>query len=126
MANHLTRVERAVARHVPRNDPLFIASMRPGLYPLLGRVSPVWEIYFLWVAEVEREQRMIRRLDGDGVDWALVTRDLLDGRSELFLENSHPRVWQHLEREFEPVAAQGLPPDYRLLRRRGSRLRSER
>ena len=56
IADELTRVERAVARHVPPNDPLFIASMRPGLYPLLGRVSPVWEIYFLWVAEVEREQ----------------------------------------------------------------------
>ena len=94
--------------------------MRPGLYPLLGRVSPVWEIYFLWPAEPEREEQMIRSLDEKGVDWALVTRDLLDGRPELSFENSHPRIWQHLEREFERVAAPGLPRGYRLLRRRES------
>lgn len=119
MANWASRIEEAVGRHVEEEEALFIAPYTPGLYPLLGKTSPVWEIYLLWRAEPDRQDEMIDRLEKTNVDWALISSGAIDDKDELRFWNTHPRVWSHFKRKFEIVPEPVLPKGMILLRRRG-------
>jgi hypothetical protein len=117
-ALYFGRIQQAVARRVAPDDVLFIAPYYPGLYPLLGKRSPVWEIYFLWPADAERQQAIIASLESEGVRWALLFGGALEDRPELHFANSHQQVWRYLQSRFEPVRDSRPRPGYRLLRRR--------
>ena len=103
------------------DEPILIAPNRPGLYPLLRKVSPSWWIYFLWAAREEEERELIAVLEERRVNWALIVDRPTDDKEELLFRNSHPLVWAHLSRNFEPFPAQNLPPDHFVLRRRRER-----
>jgi hypothetical protein len=100
------------------DEPILIAPNRPGLYPLLRKVSPSWWIYFLWPAREEEERELVAALEERHVNWALIIDKPTDDKPELLFRNSHPLVWQHLTREFEPFPAPDLPGDHLVLRRR--------
>jgi hypothetical protein len=100
------------------DEPILIAPNRPGLYPLLGKVSPSWWIYFLWPARAEEERELVAALEERRVDWALIVDKPTDDKPELLFRNSHPLVWEHLTRHFEPFPARGLPTGHVVLRRR--------
>jgi len=117
-AGWASRIQVAVARHVGEEDALFIAPYTPGLYPLLGKTSPVWEIYLLWAANEDRQQEMIARLERKNVDWALISSGAIDKKDELRFWNTHDRVWAHLKQTFEIVPEPQLPEGMMLLRRR--------
>jgi hypothetical protein len=99
-------------------EPILIAPNRPGLYPLLRKVSPSWWIYFLWPAREEEERKLIAALEERRVDWALIVDRPTDDKQELLFRNSHPLVWEHLMRNFEPFPARDLPADHLVFRRR--------
>jgi hypothetical protein len=107
-AGFLTWVERRVAAEVPPGEPILMVPNLDGLYPLLGRRSPVWDIYPLWPSQGEADRAMLRELVDHHVRWALVhTRAATDGRPDLRFPSTHPEVWAYLEREFQPVARRG-------------------
>jgi hypothetical protein len=114
-AAYFRKLERAVAEHVG-DDALFVAPSRPGLYPLLGKRSPSWWIYFFVPdAEDAAQRELIGELED--TDWALVVDVPVGQREELRFERSHPLVWSHLTDEFRPVPTPELPDDHLLLRR---------
>jgi hypothetical protein len=93
-------VEEKVAR-VPPGEPLVLLPNLTGVYPLLGRRSPVWDIYPIWPASPRLDQRMLDEMKARKVRWAIVTDYAVDGREELRFARTHPRVWSYLEEEFE-------------------------
>jgi hypothetical protein len=117
-AAQLTEIETAVRSQVPPDGTLFVAPTRPGFYPIFGRKSPDWWLYFVWPASIAAQRATIEHLEAANVNWALIVDEAIDGREDLRFQNSNPLVWDYLTRSFVDVDGTRLPPAYRLLRRR--------
>ena len=85
------------------NDNILVAPYFPGLYAILRKPSPLWEIYFLFPQPLEQQQTMIRALERKQVKWAFVCNHYVDDRPELKFENTHAVLWNYLEANFETV-----------------------
>lgn len=106
---------------IQRRDGLLVAPYYPGLYSVLSKRSPLWEIYFLLPRPLDEQERMVRELESKGVDWALVCHHYVDDRPELAFENTHSLLWLYLSTKFEPVQTEetkNLERDCELLRRK--------
>jgi hypothetical protein len=97
-------VENQVAARLPQHAPILLAPNLPGLYTILGRRSPVWNIYPIWPAAGGLDERMLGELQRHQVAWAFIQNTSVDARRELLFRNSHPRVWDYLMRRFDLVA----------------------
>jgi hypothetical protein len=117
-AAELTTIETAIRSHVAPDDRLFVAPTRPVFYPIFGKKSPTRDLYFLFPAAVSAQKETIARLESEGVTWALVLDEAIDGRDDLRFQNSNALVWAYLTRSFVRVEEPRLPPNYTLLRRR--------
>lgn len=113
----LENLRSFVNANIPRDQPLFIAPNRPGLYPLLGRVAPTWWIYFFWPASEAEQQTLIADLERNHVNWALLIEREIDGRQDMSFRSTHPLVTAYLQRNFRLVSTPGFPPDHLMLRR---------
>ncbi|MDP6980019.1 MAG: hypothetical protein QF570_15680 [Myxococcota bacterium] len=116
MAEDLAGVERAVRLHVREDEVLFIIPYRATYYPLLGRESPVWGIFFLRAEQGETDEEIIRSLQDQGVDWVLYNEERIVGTSSTFPE-LRPQVWAYLQEHFAPIFDPNLPRRHSLLRR---------
>jgi hypothetical protein len=110
----VTSVQEAVAARVAPGEPLLILPHFPGLYPVLGHASPVWNTYLTWPAKGGSDERMIREVLEHRVHWALVSD--YDGHGGFGFRVSHPVLVDFLTRHFVPTPAPGLPPGFLLLR----------
>jgi hypothetical protein len=98
-------VEDQVAARLPPHAPILLAPNLPGLYTILGRRSPVWNVYPIWPATGKLDERMLGELRRHHVAWAFIQNTSVDARKELLFRNSHPRVWDYLMRRFELAAS---------------------
>jgi hypothetical protein len=114
-ARMLDAVRRDYDRLVPPGAPMLLVPHFPGLYPILGLRSPVWEIYPVWPGE-ERDERMVRELQDKDVRWALVGLDPEDNGNPALAE-THPKTWRYLTETFERLRTPGLPRRLLLLHR---------
>lgn len=114
-ARMLDAVRRDYDRLVPHGAPMLLVPHFPGLYPILGLRSPVWEIYPVWPGE-ERDERMVRELQGKDVRWALVGLDPEDNGNPALAE-THSKTWRYLTENFERLRTPGLPRRLLLLHR---------
>ena len=96
-------VERAAAARIPPSAPILLAPNLPGLYVVLGRRSPVWDIYPIWPAPDALDRRMLDELRRHRVEWAMIENARVDNRRELMFRSTHPRVWEYLSQTFELV-----------------------
>jgi hypothetical protein len=103
-------VESETAARIPPHAPILLAPNLPGLYTVLGRRSPVWDVYPIWPARGKLDDRMLDELRRRRVEWAFVQNTSVDSRQELLFRNSHPEVWSYLERNFDSEA--GGPPEH--------------
>jgi hypothetical protein len=115
-ARFFERLE-AVNRTIPAGERVLIAAHLPGLFPVLRRRSPVWDIYPLWPALGERDSRMLAELRRSQARWAIVADYPMPGSEELRFPNTHPQVWGYLERDFDRVEDLDLPRHILVLRR---------
>jgi len=115
LAGLLTSIEKAVADQVPAGEPILIAPDRPGLYVLLGRKAPVWDIYTLWPDRGGLDERMLREMEEKNVQWALVRDATLDNQRALRFSQTRPQLWDYLMGDFERVPTSGLPHRLSLL-----------
>jgi hypothetical protein len=115
---HLTRVEGMIEHFVGEDDVLFIAPTSPTFYPLLGKASPSWWIYFLWPASEELQRAVVAELEEAGVDWAMIVDKSFDADDRFAFRETNPLVWAHLEEAFQRVQHPVVPPNYVLFRRR--------
>lgn len=103
-------------RNVPDDASFFASAHFLGLYPLLGRRAPTWDIYPAWAADEREQERMLAELAS--VDWAVIDGTPIGNDPRMRLSVSHPRVWTMFQREFERVPVPGGPESLFLLRRR--------
>jgi hypothetical protein len=122
LRRHAARVLGAVrtifTRQVPPGEPVLFATHFAGLYPFLGRRSPVWEVYPIWPGLGGRDERMLRELQANQVRWALIGAYAMQGGEELTLAETHPKVWSYLMQEFERIPSGELPRRFLLLHKR--------
>ena len=104
-----------------RNDQILIVPYYPGLYAVLQRRSPLWEIYFLLPRPITEQEKMVRDLESRQVNWALACHHYVDERPELAFRNTHSFLWQYLVENFETVRQEetmALEPNCELMHRR--------
>jgi hypothetical protein len=98
--NLLSWVERKTER-IPPTEALLMVPNMTGLYPVLGRRSPIWDIYPIWPAPPRLDQRMLDEMRARDVRWVILEDYAVDGRDELRFERTHPRVGSYIAAEFE-------------------------
>ena len=117
-ARHLKRVQLLLQRYVEPDEQLFIAPTSPTLYPMFGRLSPTWWIYFLWPASAAEQQETIGRLREGEVAWALIVEKPFVDKPEFDFRQTNPLVWEFLEQHYVKTLDPLVPKDYFLFRRR--------
>jgi hypothetical protein len=118
-ARSVESLRAIVTAHVRADQTLWVGAHFIGLYPILGRKSPVWDIYPAWRANDALQQRMLEELAR--VDWVLLLDRPIGGDPNMILPVSHPRVFERLTLEFERVKLPGAPDSLFLLGRKGAR-----
>lgn len=99
------------------NDNILVAPYFPGLYAVLRKPSPLWEIYFLFPRPLEEQQTMIHELERKQVNWALVCNHYIDNRPELKFEVTHAVLWNYIVANFETLPT-NIDQNCVLMRRR--------
>jgi hypothetical protein len=97
--------EGQAATRIPPGAAVLMAPNLPGLYPVLGRRAPVWDVYPIWPAAGPLDDRMLAELRRHQVEWAIFQDVAVDGRAELHFRSTHPETWRYLESNFQPVDA---------------------
>lgn len=110
-------VKRATAARVgPR--PLLVVPLWPGMYPILGKTAPLWEVYSLFPEPVSQQEAAIARLRSLGVDWVVLADIVPEPREDLRFRNTHPLMWEHFKQEFDWLVIDPRHPFVYLLQRR--------
>jgi hypothetical protein len=108
------------ARRAAAGGELYAAPTVPGLYPVLGQRSPVWDIYPLLPATPGEQQEAIAALSRRGIDRALVCPwEDRPAPSGLGFAHTHRLLWEHLRADWTEEADLGVH-GCRLLRRVGA------
>jgi hypothetical protein len=115
-ARYLSAIVATVNARVKPEESLWIAPGLLTLYPLLGRTSPVWDIYPAWSAGAAEEERMLREMTR--VEWVLWIDQPTDDGDAIQLANTHPAVWKKLTDEFERAPTPELASSILLLHRK--------
>lgn len=104
-----------VVQHLAQSGPpgpIYVAPYMPGAYALVRQRAPTWEIYLLFPANEQRQEREILRLRAADVRKALIAVNSVDGRADLGFSATHPMiaayVWRCLP-HVEPI--EDLAPD---------------
>jgi hypothetical protein len=117
-ANILGTLRWQIDSHAPAGEPVLAIPHLPGLYPVLGRESPVSDFYPIWPAQGEKDATMLREIREKGVRWVVYSDYAEDARPDLQFPSTHPRVWSYLQESFERVDDPSLPHRIWLLRRK--------
>jgi hypothetical protein len=100
-ASDVKLLRQLSTQYAPNGQSFIVAPFWPGAYALLGRKSPMWEIYPLWPRSQAFEQVEIERLKKAKPGFALIFDFPLDGRDELRYRNTHPLIHQYILDNFE-------------------------
>jgi hypothetical protein len=115
-------VKRATAAHVGAR-PLLVIPLWPGMYPILGKQAPLWEVYSLFPEPASEQREAIARLRRQGVDWVVLADIVPEPRDDLRFRNTHRLLWEHFGEEFDWRVIDPRHPFVYLLRRRPAAVR---
>jgi len=87
----------------------------PGLYPVLGRRSPVWESYADWPASGPRQEEMINQITGNNVGCVVLNEDGVAGETRLRFAATHPLVYRFILKNATIVPSECVPRSMKLL-----------
>jgi hypothetical protein len=110
-------VKRATAVHVGARR-LLVIPLWPGMYPILGKQAPLWEVYSLFPEPESQQREAIARLRSSGVDWVVLADIVPDPREDLRFSSTHRLLWEHFRHDFDWLAVDARHPWIHLLRRR--------
>jgi len=105
-------------RSIPPGEPLFIAPDWPGIYVVLGRPSPVWDILPTWPGVGGLDEEMLGELRAHRVRWALLAMYPLPPSEGEPFDRDFPATYRYLAAEFERVPTPELPRRVWLLEKR--------
>jgi hypothetical protein len=115
-AESLRGLRALVESHVRPSEDIWIGPRFLGLYCVLDRRAPTWEIYPAFRGDEAEQRRMLEELRE--VEWILHDARPIGRDEEMVLERSHPEVWRAIQRDYEPAPVKGLPANLLFLRRR--------
>jgi len=118
-ASDVALLRKLADKYAAEGRSFIAAPFWPGAYPLLGRKSPMWEIYALFPRSHAFQLAEIERIKTAGPGFALVLDLPLDGRDELRFKNTHPLIYQYIANHFEQLPDSPGPP-YRIYRAKGN------
>ncbi len=116
-AHGLRALQAFAAEHLAGETPIWIVN-QPALYAVLRVRAPDWWLFFYWPEDEPAQRAHIERLHRLGIDHALVHVGQVEGSEARAFADTHPLVWQHLRRTFQPLPLAGLPSNLQLYRRR--------
>ena len=123
MVNSLYRTQvliaaKKLARELAKPDePVLFVPNLPAMYPYTGRLSPTWQIYFIYPATLEEDRALVGEIETANVQWVMMHDYPLDGREDLRFRNAFPLFFEHLRKAFGLVKMEGLPRDMVVLHR---------
>ena len=100
-ASDIGLLRKLADEYAPNSQNFIAAPFWPGAYPLLGRKSPMWEIYALFPRSEGFQQLEIERIKAANPGLILIFDLALDGRDELRFRNTHPLIHQYILNNFE-------------------------
>ncbi len=107
-----------VGRTVPAGEPILVAPAWPGIYVLLGRAAPVWDILPTWPGVGGLDEEMLRELRAHRVRWALLAMYPVPPSEGEPFDEDYPATYRYLMTEFERLPTPDLPRRVWLLRKR--------
>lgn len=117
-AHLVTVLQGANSQKMASEEYVLIAPFLAAFYPILGKKSPLWEIFHFFHPNEEVQREMIRELVEKQVNWAILADRPFVGIEDLRLRHSHAILWQYLQDWFEPVPIDGLPGDFQIRHRK--------
>jgi hypothetical protein len=114
-AHNVTMFNNIAEQHIPYDRTFICAPLCPGAYAMLGRKSPLWNIYATGSQNADVQYADIERIKISNPYIAIIDNAALDGREELRFCNSNSIVCQYIVENFERVNdAKNNPAIYRL------------
>jgi hypothetical protein len=111
-ATDVVGIKQLVQRYAPAGQSFVITPYWPGAYALIGRRSPMWDIYALVPRPDGFEQKEIERIQDAKPSFVLVMDEPLDGRDALRFSRTHSQVYRYITTNFRRVPdSVGLPYD---------------
>ncbi len=117
-ADRIDGLKKVVAQYVPAHEPMLLAPLMTTFYPILGKNSPVYDLFFVAPQSEETQLEMIHDLEKKKVRWAVVGNPVVRSSLGLRLSTTQPILWKYLMTNFEAVTDRGLQPGYFLMRKR--------
>jgi len=105
-ARYYEYVRRLIDSEVKEAE-ILMAPFFVTFYPLYGKTSPVWRLYYLWPGDEDEQKEIMLTLEEEEIDWALIVDSTMDGRRDLLFRNSYPRVWSFLNSRYEVRSSDG-------------------
>ncbi|HUL00929.1 MAG TPA: hypothetical protein VLX29_08750 [Nitrospirota bacterium] len=88
---------------------VLITPFWPGLYPVLGLKSPVWEIYALFPRKKSFQDMEINRIQVANTRMVILADIALDGREELRFKSTHPVIYDFIRKNYRPLTIENSP-----------------
>ncbi len=103
---------------IQQNEALLIIPKYPGMYAVLQRKSPIWNIYLLHQRTKEEQEKTIRTLGEQNVNWVILGDIYTKGVNNIHMRKTHNLLWEYLRSHFHTINVQGFPPGVFLLHRK--------
>lgn len=111
-ANIISTLNTFIQTHSKKEDSVLILPTLVTLYPLLERKPAVYDIFCVYPALKEEEERMIREVNTSKAPIAIIRNSPLDGKESLRFSHTHPLLWNYLNEHYQIYDTKGkLPPD---------------
>jgi len=108
-ASEIALLEDLCARYAQKGRTFLAMPFWPGAYAVMGRKSPIWEIYTVFPQKESFQQAEITRLHEADIGFAVITDTLLDGREDLLYQVTHPSIERYIRAHFQPLAKIDAP-----------------
>ena len=112
----LATLERLFSKHAPPDARVWIVN-QPTLYPVLGRVAPLWWLHPYFRATEAEQRELLDEIESRGVDWVIVVGEGGETEEERAFPQTHPLVWEYLLATFSVLSSDQLPAGLHVFRR---------
>ncbi len=114
-------VRQFAVKNLAPHDGVLIAPFQPGLYPIINRKSPVWDLAFYFPTTEQRQRQMIGELEAKNVNWAIISDIIPGSRDDVRFSATNELVWQYLMGNFAPFEISCLPRSMKIFHRKHPR-----
>lgn len=109
VADDILLLRKLTDRYAADNKNVLLLPFWPGAYSLLGRPSPMWEIYPLLHRSQEFQHKEIERIKRSNPSLVVILDVPLDGRDELRFKNTHSLIYKYVTEYFEAIPETSRP-----------------